>query len=237
MLESRDTGYSLPELKVDDNIDLNGENIFCFGDYVAIPVKAYSRDSDNSLFVGVRESWKLLDEADYAAVVKGVELIGWDESVRFCASCGAKLKRTGAISKGCDTCGREYFPQLSPAIIVLVTKGEKALLVRAKTFKRPFYALVAGFVETGESLEQCVLREIKEETNLTVRNIRYFGSQSWPFPGQLMVGFTAEWESGEVEFRDGELVSGGFFDRDSVPELPTLPSISRMLIDFWLRES
>ena len=129
---------------------------------------------------------------------------------------------------------REYFPQLSPAVVVLVTKGEEALLVHAANFKRPFHALVAGFVETGETLEECVAREVREETTLEIEDIRYFGSQSWPFPHQLMLGFTARWREGEVRFADGELTSGGFFRRDALPELPTPPSLSRAIIDAWI---
>ena len=95
-------------------------------------------------------------------------------------------------------------------------------------------ALVAGFVETGESLEECVAREVKEETDLEIQNIRYYGSQSWPFPHQLMVGFTAEYLSGEINFSDGELTSGGFFTRDNPPTIPSMPSLSRMIINAWL---
>ena len=134
----------------------------------------------------------------------------------------------------CPGCGREFFPQLNPAIVVLVTKGEEALLVHAADFRRPFYALVAGFVETGETLEECVAREIREETTLEVEDIRYFGSQSWPFPHQLMLGFTARWKSGEIRFADGELTSGGFFRRENPPLLPTPPSLSRAIIDAWI---
>ena len=134
----------------------------------------------------------------------------------------------------CPSCGREYFPQLSPAVVVLVTKGEEALLVHAANFKRPFHALVAGFVETGETLEECVAREVREETTLEIEDIRYFGSQSWPFPHQLMLGFTARWREGEVRFADGELTSGGFFRRDALPELPPPASLGGAIIDAWI---
>ena len=106
--------------------------------------------------------------------------------------------------------------------------------MHADNFKRPFHALVAGFVETGETLEECVAREVREETTLEIEDIRYFGSQSWPFPHQLMLGFTARWREGEVRFADGELTSGGFFRRDALPELPTPPSLSRAIIDAWI---
>ena len=99
------------------------------------------------------------------------------------------------------------------------------------------FALVAGFVETGESLEECVMREVREETSLEIGNIRYFGSQSWPFPSPLRVAFTADYLSGDIIFADEELTEGGWFDRKNVPPLPTLPSLSRRLIDAWLNNN
>lgn len=207
------------------------EGEFCFGPYRARRVDVVP----SGLYpIELRESWGKITEAEFAAASKGVELLNWDDSSRFCGHCGGSLRRFCDIGKRCVCCGREYFPNLNPAVIVLVTKGDKALLVHARNFRKPFYALVAGFVETGENLEQCVAREVEEETSLKIRNIRYFGSQSWPFPSQLMIGFTAEWESGEIRFADGELTDGGFFSRDSLPMLPSLPSISRVLIDHWL---
>lgn len=187
-------------------------------------------------WVGLRESFSLAGEDIYRRVGKAAELHFWDAQSRFCPVCGAKLRREAEIMKGCPDCGREYFPQVSPAIIVLVRKGEEALLVHAKNFSRPFFGLVAGFVETGESLEECVRREVREETGLEIGNIRYFGSQSWPFPAQLMVGFTADYVSGEIRFADGELSAGSFFTRASCPQIPTYPSIARSLIDSWLAE-
>lgn len=182
----------------------------------------------------LRESYLHLPYPDYSRATKAAELINFDRGNLYCPKCGTLLRRASEISKQCPSCGNEIFPQLSPAILVLVTRGEKALLVHARNFSRPMFALVAGFVETGESLEECVEREVMEETGLKVKNIRYFGSQSWPFPSQLMVGFTAEWESGEIVFADHELTDGGWFSRDNAPLLPTPPSLSRRIIDSWL---
>lgn len=207
------------------------EGAFVVGDCVA-----FETSDTPGVEIGLRESWEYLSENDYALAGKAAELLHWDRSVRYCAGCGSSLKRQSEISKVCEKCGSEYFPQLSAAVVVLVKKGEKALLVRAKNFSRPFYALVAGFVETGETLEECVIREVKEETSLIVDSIRYEGSQSWPFPSQLMLGFTARYAGGELRFADGELVDGGFYSRDSLPPLPSLPSLSRKIIDRWISE-
>ena len=138
------------------------------------------------------------------------------------------------ISKGCEVCGEEIWPQLNTAIIVLVHRGNAALLVKAKNFRRNFYGLVAGFVETGESLEECVRREVREETGLEITNIRYFGSQPWPYPMGLMVGFHADYESGDIDLIDGELREAAFFRRDNLPTIPEKLSMARMLIDDWV---
>lgn len=182
--------------------------------------------------VGLRESWSLLGDEKWALAAKAAELTLWWRTTRYCPHCGKPLERASEISKRCPGCGDEIFPRLNPAILVLIRRGEEALLVRGP--RRRFFALVAGFVETGESLEQCVAREVMEETSLRISDIRYFGSQGWPFPSQLMVAFTARYAGGELRFADGELCDGRFFRRDEVPELPTQPSLSRRLIDAWI---
>ena len=100
--------------------------------------------------------------------------------------------------KKCPRCGNEMFPSVSPAVLVLIRKGEEILLVHARNFRGTFYGLVAGFLETGETLEQCVEREVWEETGLTIRNITYFGNQPWPYPNNLMIGFIADYAGGEI---------------------------------------
>jgi NAD+ diphosphatase len=185
----------------------------------------------------LRAAYPLLSPTDYAAAGKAFELLYWDETHRFCPRCGHPLRRASAISKRCADCDLELFPQVSPAIIVLVRRGREALLVHARNFRHPVFGLVAGFVETGESLEQCVRREVGEETGLTVGNLRYVGSQPWPFPNSLMLGFTADYVAGEVRFVDGELTEGGFFTPDCLPPLPAPPSIARQLIEEWLRSA
>ncbi len=184
--------------------------------------------------VGLRELWNYVPEEEWKREARNAELQYFRETHRFCGSCGAEMRPSTEISVKCPACGREDFPSLSPAILVLIKRGEKALLVHARNFSRPMFALVAGFVETGETLEECVTREVEEETTLKISNIRYFGSQSWPFPSQLMIAFTAEHSDGELSFADGELSDGGWFSREEPPLLPTLPSLSRKLIDAWL---
>lgn len=190
---------------------------------------------------GLRETSRLLSAADYQRAGKAWELLYWSEQTRFCGCCGAPMRWHTAISRRCEGCGQEIWPQLNTAIIVLVHRGDEALLVKAKTFRRDFFGLVAGFVETGESLEECVAREVREETSLIVNHIRYFGSQPWPYPMGLMIGFHADYVSGEVTFADGELKDGRFFRRDSLPmhddgslAIPGPESMARRLIDDWM---
>lgn len=189
---------------------------------------------DGYEWIGLRESFHLLPHHLYIEAGKAHEILYFDSQHQYCGVCGAPMEWHTAISKSCKGCGQEIWPQLNTAIIVLVHQGDKALLVKAKSFKHDFYGLVAGFVETGESLEDCVRREVYEETGLTIDNIRYFGSQPWPYPMGLMIGFHADYANGNINLIDGELRDAAFFDRDNLPPIPGKMSMARMLIDDWI---
>ena len=147
---------------------------------------------------GLRQSYYKLSQADYVKAGKCHELLYWDQNTKFCGVCGGPMRFHTDISKRCEHCGKEVWPQLATAVIVLVRKDEEVLLVHANNFRTDFYGLVAGFVETGETLEEAVHREVMEETGLHIKNLQYFGSQPWPYPCGLMVGFTAEYDSGKI---------------------------------------
>ena len=138
--------------------------------------------------------------------------------------------------KRCPNCGKEIWPQVSPAVIVLVHRGDEILLVRANSFKDNHYGLVAGFVETGETLEEAVHREVFEETGIRINNLRYFASQPWPYPSGVMVGYNADYVEGEIHLQWSELCKGSWFTKDNLPNLPEKLSIARMLIDHWLEQ-
>jgi NAD+ diphosphatase len=140
------------------------------------------------------------------------------------------------ISKKCTECGKEIWPQLAIAVIVLIHRDDEVLLVRARSFRTDFYGLVAGFVETGETLEEAVAREAIEETGVKLKNIRYFGSQPWPYPCGLMVGFHADYDGGEIHLQRSEIEKGGWFRYDNLPQIPEKLSIARMLLDDWLKK-
>ena len=147
------------------------------------------------------------------------------------------MKMHTDISKRCTNCGKEVWPQLATAVIVLVHRGNEVLLVHARNFKTDFYGLVAGFVETGETLEEAVHREVKEETGIKIKNIRYFGSQPWPYPCGLMVGFNADYDGGDIHLQQSELSKGAWFTKDNLPTIPEPLSIARMILDDWINQT
>lgn len=185
---------------------------------------------------GLRPSFYKLSKQLYLKAGKCQEILYWDKNTQFCGVCGAPMKLHTDISKRCTNCGKEVWPQLATAIIVLIHRGDDVLLVHARNFKGDFYGLVAGFVETGETLEEAVRREVMEETGLTITNLRYFGSQPWPYPCGLMVGFNADYVSGEVHLQRSELNKGAWFNKNNLPTIPEKLSIARKLLDNWLNE-
>ena len=203
-------------------------------------------DDGHYTMCSLRQSYYKLAEADYLMAGKCHELLYWDQNTKFCGVCGGPMRFDTAISKKCEHCGKEIWPQLAIAIIVLVrrqvldatgTEKDEVLLVHANSFRDDHYGLVAGFVETGETLEEAVHREVMEETGLHITNLRYFGSQPWPYPCGLMVGFTADYDHGKIHLQRSELSKGSWFDRDHLPHIPEKLSIARHLIDSWLEET
>lgn len=202
-------------------------------------VKAYYAESPlltetRYEWCGLRSSFYKLSDELYLKAGKCHELLYWDHSTQFCGVCGTPMKIHTDISKKCPSCGKEIWPQLATAIIVLIHRGDEILLVHARNFKSDFYGLVAGFVETGETLEEAVHREVMEETGIKIENIRYFGSQPWPFPCGLMIGFNADYVSGEIKLQAEELTKGNWFTKDTLPHIPEKLSIARKILDDWL---
>ena len=159
-------------------------------------------ESEQWIMTGLRASYEYLPLSHYQTAGKAHEILHWDRNSRFCSACGTPMEQKESIMKRCPKCGREVYPSISTAILVLVRKKDSLLLVHARNFKGTFNSLVAGFLETGETLEECVAREVKEETGLEVKNITYFGNQPWPYPSGLMVGFIADYAGGEINLQD-----------------------------------
>jgi len=188
-------------------------------------------------FQGLRRLFGLLDEELFSIAVRAKQIVSWDQTHQYCGRCGTKTRgMDDERAKVCPACGFTSFPRIAPAVIVAVTRGDELLLARAQRFPKGFYSVLAGFVEAGETLEECVRREIREEVGVDVENIRYFGSQSWPFPHSLMIAFTAEYAGGELRPDSSEIADAGWFGPDRLPWVPEKISIARSLID-WFVES
>lgn len=177
------------------------------------------------------------DEVDWLIAGRAVQLVEWARTHRFCGRCGtATVSLADERAMKCPECSLLAFPRLAPAMITLVTRGDEALLARGVAFRAPMYSCLAGFVEPGESLEGAVVREVREEVGVEVSNVRYEGSQPWPFPHSLMIGFRAEWVSGDIVCDPTEILDAQWYTRDALPPIPPRISIARRLIDAWVAE-
>lgn len=206
-----------------------------FGTWDGDPVRLYTLPKSQVLPAGLQAvHWSALP--DDLATLYGLarQILYWEKLSRHCSRCGSSdmVRIFPTWGKRCSGCGHEHYPHIHPCVIVLVQRGDEFLLVRKPEWAAGRFSLVAGFVDFGESLEECVVREVQEETGLTVGDIRYIGSQNWPFPSQLMAGFVASYKSGELNVDGDELEEGGWFSRDRMPDsLPPGRSIARFIID------
>lgn len=164
------------------------------------------------------------------------QVIEWHNHHHYCGACG-EITSTAPVdrSRKCDACNLAFYPKLSPSIIVLVTRGEEILLAKGANMRGNFYSTLAGFVEPGESIEEAVHREVFEEVGIQINNLRYFSSQSWPFPNSLMLGFHAEYESGELVLQEEEIADAQWFHYANLPNKPAMMSISGWLIDDYIK--
>lgn len=185
----------------------------------------------------LRSLYGSIPEAVFGVAGRAVQIVDWAATHQFCGRCATPTERArGERSMRCPSCALTAYPRIAPAIIVLVRKGDLALLAHGSRFPAPFYSTLAGFVEPGESLEETLVREVKEEVGVDVGDIRYFGSQSWPFPHSLMLGFFATWKAGEIVCDPTEIVDAKWFEAGALPVIPPPLSISRQLIDAWLND-
>jgi len=181
---------------------------------------------------GLRALFQKLPEAPLALAARAFQVVEWDRTHRFCGRCGTPTRdKPGERAKECPACGYVAYPRVSPAMMVLVTRDRQVLLARANRFPNAMYSALAGFVEPGETIEDCIHREVREEVGIEVTGIEYFASQSWAFPHSLMIAFTARYAGGDLRPDGIEIADVRWFDVDALPNLPTTVSISRRLID------
>ncbi|MEE9417644.1 MAG: NAD(+) diphosphatase [Acidimicrobiales bacterium] len=187
-------------------------------------------------FVDLRSLYGRLDDEQWIVAGRAVQLSSFRLTHRFCGRCGAETEPHNTDqSKVCPSCAHVAFPRLSPAVIMLIERDHEVLLAWGRQFPGRFFSALAGFVEPGESLEQTVHREVHEEVGILVTDVTYFGSQPWPFPHSLMVGFGAQWESGEITIQEEEIVEANWYTADDLPPVPRGGmSIAGWLIEDWL---
>lgn len=179
----------------------------------------------------LREYFSTHTEEENGAAARAKTLLSWSKKMQYCPACGKPLTFCADESaKKCTECGELYFPRIEPCIIVLVKNEDKLLLVRHTYRNQDIFACIAGFIEASENAEHAVIREIKEETGISVKNIVYKGSQSWPFPDQLMLAYTAEYAGGKLHLQAEEIAEAGWFSADDIPEGPRPGSVAYRLI-------
>jgi NAD+ diphosphatase len=209
---------------------LDGRDCYCaeVSDDVAIP--------PDMTFSPLRPLLEIAGEDMFAAAGRAFQIVDWDRNNEFCGRCGSRLSmKSDERAKSCSSCGLVNYPSIAPAVIVAVVKDRTLLLAHSHRFQSGLYSVLAGFVEPGETLEECVHREVREEVGFSVTDVKYFGSMPWPFPNSLMVGFTAKYFAGEIAIDHSELDDAGWYSPESMPpKIPAKGTIARKLIDWFL---
>jgi NAD+ diphosphatase len=201
---------------------------------ISVELEETVEPPDGWAFLALRRVYQRIPEELFWVAGRAVQIVDWDRTHQFCSRCGARTQdKQNERAKECPQCGLISYPRISPAIIVLVERDGKILLARAHRHPPGFYSVLAGFVEPGETLEEAVAREIKEEVGIEVTDINYFGSQPWPYPNSLMVAFTCTYSGGDITIEKEELEDAGWYTPDNLPPIPPKISIARQLIDWF----
>lgn len=240
LVKSEDNKAIIPSIQDLDNLKLNntqyvgsinGQNCFCgeLKNNDFIPINMY--------FSKLKALTHHLSEDMFWIGGRAIQIVNFNNDYKYCGRCGTLTQKVeGEKSKKCPKCGLVNYPRISPAIIVAVVKEGKLLLAHNNQSPVDLYSVVSGFVEVGETFEECVVREVREETGITVKNIKYFGNQPWPFPNSLMIGFTAEYVNGEIQVDGKEIGHANWYSSTEMPRTPDSISIAKNLID-WFTEN
>ena len=227
---------ALPTLAEAMSLSIDGTRLYLGNldgvDCIAIHAGTNIVEAEGWQWRGLRSLFLQIPEGQLALAGRAFQVVEWHRNHRYCGRCATPtVERPDERSKQCPACGLVVYPRISPAMMVLVTRGRELLLARANRFPNAMYSALAGFVEPGESIEDCIHREVLEEVGIKVDSLHYFASQSWPFPNSLMIAFNAEYVSGEARPCDAEIADVKWFSLDALPQLPGPVSISRQLIN------
>jgi NAD+ diphosphatase len=199
---------------------------------VALDLSDEAAEPAGMRYVGLRSLFLKVPEPLLALAARAFQVVDFDRTHRYCGRCGTPTRtKEGERARECPACGLVAYPRISPAMMALVTRGKEILLARSHRFATGVYSALAGFVEPGETIEDCLRREVREEVGVEVGAITYFASQSWAFPHSLMIAYTAEYARGEIRLEDDEIAEARWFGIDELPKLPGSVSIARRLID------
>jgi NAD+ diphosphatase len=212
-----------------------GDPVPVAADAVAVALPEDTRAPEGLILIDLWDLGDQVDRGTWRLAGRAYQLVEWQRAHMFCGRCGGPTQpHDRETAKVCTECCELFFPRLNPAVIVLIEHQGKLLLARSPHFPPGMYSAIAGFVEPGETLEETVAREVREEVGVEVADVRYFGSQQWPFPSSLMLGFTARYAGGELRLEDPEVADARWFGPDDLPVLPPPISIARDLIEDFL---
>ncbi len=233
------TIYDIMHLNRIEPADLQYIGTFSGNQYFAVKITNKETFAEFT-FLKLRNAAETITEKYGALAFRAYHILNWLKTNKFCGCCGHATKvaaQTQEFAIKCPACDHIVYPRISPAIIVAVIKEDKILLAHSSRFPAGRYSVLAGFAEPGETLEDCVRREIREEVAIEVADIRYFGSQPWPFPDSLMIAFTARYASGQITVDNNEIITAEWFPATALPQIPVKGSISRQLIDWFVEQN
>lgn len=194
-------------------------------------------DIEGYSWIGLRKKLGLVEDTMFMLAGRALQLCQWQKDHAFCGRCGTPTAADSQdAARVCISCQLRFYPRISPCMIVAVTRGDEILLAHHKRASRPVYSTLAGFVEAGERVEDCIRREVMEEVGVSIKEPKYLLSQPWPFPSQLMLGFIAEYESGDVRIDEKEILDASWFRYDALPETPSNASVAGQLIRYFVEQ-